>query len=146
VHQALLLQGQEAFLEGHVHAFERLGVPVDKIRYDNLNSAVKQVLFGRCRQENEGPIGDKRQRARRRGDGQRGNASVLTKGMNPADRLAGDASASLTGRHPLIGDLPRQLNNQTLDGPSFESQRLGPPPGERGGGPWGLAVPIWYWC
>ena len=26
-------------------------------------------------------------------DGQRGNASVLTKGMNPADRLAGDASA-----------------------------------------------------
>ena len=34
--------------------FERLGgVPVDKIRYDNLNSAVKQVLFGRSRQENE---------------------------------------------------------------------------------------------
>ena len=27
------------------------------------------------------------------GDGQRDNASVLTKGMNPADRLAGDASA-----------------------------------------------------
>jgi len=26
-------------------------------------------------------------------DGQRGNASVLTKGMNPGDRLAGDASA-----------------------------------------------------
>ncbi|CDO91376.1 hypothetical protein AWC29_06290 [Mycobacterium triplex] len=46
--------GQEAFLEGHVHAFERLGgVPVDKIRYDNLNSAVKQVLFGRSRQEND---------------------------------------------------------------------------------------------
>ena len=37
-----------------MHAFERLGgVPVDKIRYDNLNSAVKQVLFGRSRQENE---------------------------------------------------------------------------------------------
>jgi hypothetical protein len=53
VHQAFLTQGQEAFLEGHVHAFERLGVPVDKIRYDNLNSAVKQVLFGRSRQENE---------------------------------------------------------------------------------------------
>jgi hypothetical protein len=48
-----LTQGQEAFLEGHVHAFERLGVPCDKIRYDNLNSAVKQVLFGRSRQENE---------------------------------------------------------------------------------------------
>ena len=53
-HRAFLTQGQEAFLEGHVYAFERLGgVPVDKIRYDNLNSAVKQVLFGRSRQENE---------------------------------------------------------------------------------------------
>ena len=29
-----------------MYGFERLGgVPVDKIRYDNLNSAVKQVLF-----------------------------------------------------------------------------------------------------
>jgi transposase len=47
VHRASLTQGQEAFLEGHVYAFERLGgVPTDKIRYDNLNSAVKQVLFG----------------------------------------------------------------------------------------------------
>ena len=53
-HRAFATQGQEAFLEGHVYAFERLGgVPVDKIRYDNLNSAVKQVLFGRSRQENE---------------------------------------------------------------------------------------------
>ncbi|EUA12866.1 transposase domain protein [Mycobacterium kansasii 732] len=49
-----MTQGQEAFLEGHVYGFERLGrVPVDKVRYDNLNSAVKQVLFGRSRQENE---------------------------------------------------------------------------------------------
>ena len=54
VHRAFLTQGQEAFLEGHVYALERLGgVPVEKIRYDNLNSAVKQVLFGRSRQENE---------------------------------------------------------------------------------------------
>ncbi len=53
-HRAFATQGQEAFLEGHVYAFERLGgVTVDKIRYDNLNSAVKQVLFGRSRQENE---------------------------------------------------------------------------------------------
>jgi transposase len=53
-HRASLTQGQEAFLEGHVYAFERLrGVPLDKIRYDNLNSAVKQVLFGRSREENE---------------------------------------------------------------------------------------------
>ena len=52
--RVFLTQGQEAFLEGHVYGFERLGgVPVDKIRYDNLNSAVKQVLFGRSRQENE---------------------------------------------------------------------------------------------
>jgi hypothetical protein len=49
-----LTQGQEAFLEGHVYGFERLGgVPISKVRYDNLNSAVKQVLFGRSRQENE---------------------------------------------------------------------------------------------
>ena len=54
VHRAFLTQGQEAFLEGHVYALQRIGgVPVDKIRYDNLNSAVKQVLFGRSRQENE---------------------------------------------------------------------------------------------
>ncbi len=53
-HRAFLTQGQEAFLEGHVYGFERLGgIPVDKIRYDNLNSAVDQVLFGRSRQENE---------------------------------------------------------------------------------------------
>ena len=53
-HRAFLTQGQEAFLEGHVYALQRLGgVPCDKVRYDNLNSAVKQVLFGRSRQENE---------------------------------------------------------------------------------------------
>jgi transposase len=53
-HRAFLTQGQEAFLEGHVYGFERLGgVPWGKVRYDNLNSAVKQVLFGRTRQENE---------------------------------------------------------------------------------------------
>lgn len=53
-HRAFLTQGQEAFLEGHVYGFDRLGgVPVDKVRYDNLNAAVKQVLFGRSRQENE---------------------------------------------------------------------------------------------
>lgn len=53
-HRAFLTQGQEAFLEGHVHGFARLGgVPLDKIRYDNLTSAVTRVLFGRSRQENE---------------------------------------------------------------------------------------------
>jgi transposase len=53
-HRASLSQGQEAFLEGHVYAFERLGgVPVDKIRYDNLKPAVSRVLFGRTRTETQ---------------------------------------------------------------------------------------------
>jgi transposase len=46
VHRAFVSQGQEAFLEGHVYAFERLGgTPIDKIRYDNLKSAVSRVLL-----------------------------------------------------------------------------------------------------
>jgi transposase len=52
VHRAFASQGQEAFLEGHVAAFEVLGgIPLDKIRYDNLRSAVHRVLFGRNRAE-----------------------------------------------------------------------------------------------
>ncbi len=47
-------QGQEAFIEGHVEAFWVLGgVPTDKIRYDNLRSAVSRVLFGRNRTESD---------------------------------------------------------------------------------------------
>jgi transposase len=54
VHRASLSQGQEAFLEGHVYAFDRLaGVPIDKIRYDNLKPAVSRVMFGRTRQETQ---------------------------------------------------------------------------------------------
>ena len=54
VHRASLSQGQEAFLESHVYAFERVGgVPLDKIRYDNLKPAVSRVLFGRTRVESE---------------------------------------------------------------------------------------------
>ncbi len=53
-HRASLSQGQEAFLEGHVYAFGRLGgVPAGKIRYDNLTSAVKRVVLGRTRVENQ---------------------------------------------------------------------------------------------
>ena len=53
-HRAALSQGQEAFLEAHVYAFGRLGgVPAEKIRYDNLTSAVKRVVFGRTRVENQ---------------------------------------------------------------------------------------------
>lgn len=52
VHRAFLTQSQEAFLEGHVHAFERLGgVPTSRIRYDNLKAAVSRVLTGRDRDE-----------------------------------------------------------------------------------------------
>lgn len=49
VHKIFASCGQEAFLEGHVHALEVLGgVPRGKVRYDNLRAAVSQVL-GRTR-------------------------------------------------------------------------------------------------
>jgi transposase len=52
VHRVFPTQGQEAFLEGHVHAFDTLGgLPVGKIRYDNLKAAVARVTFGRTRTE-----------------------------------------------------------------------------------------------
>ncbi|MBC9719727.1 IS21 family transposase [Streptomyces sp. TRM66268-LWL] len=55
VHRIFATGGQEAFFEGHVHAFRVLGgVPTGKVRYDNLNSAVAQVLgFNRARVETE---------------------------------------------------------------------------------------------
>lgn len=53
-HRAFASQGQEAFLEGHVLAFEHMGgVPTRHIRYDNLKSAVSRVLFGRTPVESE---------------------------------------------------------------------------------------------
>jgi transposase len=54
VHRVFASCGQEAFFEGHVHAFSVLGgVPTGRVRYDNLRSAVTQVLFGRSRTEND---------------------------------------------------------------------------------------------
>lgn len=55
VHRIFASAGLEAFLEGHMHAFNVLGgVPVGKIRYDNLKAAVAQVLgFSRARVETE---------------------------------------------------------------------------------------------
>ena len=54
VHRAFLTQGQEAFLEGHEYAFDRLGgVPVRHVRYDNLKAAVSRVLTGRNRLESD---------------------------------------------------------------------------------------------
>lgn len=40
---------QQAFLEAHVHAFDWFGGVFGLLRYDNLTSAVKQVLRGRQR-------------------------------------------------------------------------------------------------
>lgn len=53
-HRVFLSAGQEAFLEGHVHAFTVLGgVPFRQIRYDNLKAAVASVLgLARQREEN----------------------------------------------------------------------------------------------
>ncbi|GAF49072.1 hypothetical protein RW1_067_00060 [Rhodococcus wratislaviensis NBRC 100605] len=54
VHRVFASQGQEAFIEGHVIAFATIGgVPTGKIRYDNLRSAVRRVLFGRNRSESD---------------------------------------------------------------------------------------------
>ncbi|WP_461017514.1 IS21 family transposase [Streptomyces daliensis] len=55
VHRVSASGGQEAFFEGHVHALRVLGgVPTGKVHYDNLNSAVAQVLgFNRARVETE---------------------------------------------------------------------------------------------
>jgi transposase len=53
VHRVSLSGGQEAFLEGHEHAFRVLGgVPAGQVRYDNLKAAVAQVIgFSRSRVE-----------------------------------------------------------------------------------------------
>ncbi|MFJ2829305.1 hypothetical protein ACIPC1_17345 [Streptomyces sp. NPDC087263] len=55
VHHVSASQGQEAFFEGHVHAFQVLGgVPRGKVRYDNLTSTVARVLgFTRARVETD---------------------------------------------------------------------------------------------
>ena len=44
---------QQAFLELHVQAFEWFGGVFEEIRFDNLSSAVKQVLRGRRRIETD---------------------------------------------------------------------------------------------
>jgi transposase len=51
-HRVYASQAQEAFLEGHVAAFEAVGgVPFRQVRYDNLAPAVARVLAGRSRVE-----------------------------------------------------------------------------------------------
>ena len=53
VHVCFAGEGQEAFLEGHTVALDRLGGVPRRIRYDNLSSAVTRVLRGRARVESD---------------------------------------------------------------------------------------------
>jgi hypothetical protein len=53
IHVAFGSEGQEAFLEGHVTAFARLGGVPARIRYDNARALVARVLRGRDRVETE---------------------------------------------------------------------------------------------
>lgn len=53
IHVAFGSEGQEAFLEGHVTAFARLGGVPARIRYDNARALVARVLRGRDRIETE---------------------------------------------------------------------------------------------
>ncbi len=55
VHRIFASCGQEAFIEGHVHALKTLGgVPRGRVRYDNLKAAVSRVIgLGRMRVEAE---------------------------------------------------------------------------------------------
>jgi len=47
------VETQQAFLEGHAHAFDWFDGVFAEVRYDNLGSAVKQVLKGRRRVESD---------------------------------------------------------------------------------------------
>jgi transposase len=51
--QASLVETQQAFLELHVEALEWFGGVFEQVRFDNLTSAVKQVLRGRRRVETD---------------------------------------------------------------------------------------------
>ena len=46
-------QKQEAFLEAHVRAFEHFGGRTERLAYDNLTTAVKNILQGGAREEND---------------------------------------------------------------------------------------------
>lgn len=52
-HRAYLHATQQAFLDGHQHAFHYYGGVFQRLRYDNLTSAVKKVLQGRQREQTE---------------------------------------------------------------------------------------------
>jgi transposase len=52
-HRVYRNEAQQAFLDGHVRAFEHFGGVVARVRYDNLKPAVVRVLKGRDRDESE---------------------------------------------------------------------------------------------
>jgi transposase len=52
-HRAYANQAQEAFVDGHVRAFEHFDGAPGRVRYDNLKPAVARVLMGRNRVETE---------------------------------------------------------------------------------------------
>lgn len=52
-HRVYRNQAQQAFIDGHVRAFEHFGGVPARIRYDNLKPAVVRVLKGRDRLESE---------------------------------------------------------------------------------------------
>jgi transposase len=52
-HQAYPHATQQAFLEAHEMAFHYFGGVFEVLRYDNLSSAVKKILRGQRREENE---------------------------------------------------------------------------------------------
>lgn len=54
VHRIYATQGQEAFLEGHIAAFNEIGgIPARHVRYDNLTAAVTRVVNARGRERVE---------------------------------------------------------------------------------------------
>jgi hypothetical protein len=56
-HQAYPHATQQAFLEAHELAFQYFGGVFERLRYDNLTSAVKKILRGHRREESERFIG-----------------------------------------------------------------------------------------
>lgn len=50
-HRAYRRSTQQAFLEAHELAFQRFGGDFERLRYDNLASAVRKILRGRQREE-----------------------------------------------------------------------------------------------
>ena len=91
-HVAFATQAQEAFLEGHVLAFEHLGAVPGRIRYDNLKPAVVRVLRGRDRAEAERFIALRSHYGLTRSSASRGSRGPMRKAASKA-RSAGSAAA-----------------------------------------------------